>query len=142
MAELALGIIEIFSTCVKSYIILTEALQVTEEQQLLYNRIAIQRARLIVWGENWGIDEHTADDERRNARYSGVELLQAHLKSGPRIGPEILDALNGIAELMVNQNRLVAEYGLSKVVEAKDMRVFILVLDLYSDAHGLISIGT
>lgn len=124
MADLALGIIEIFSTCVKAYVILTDALRCPEEQQNLFHRTACQRARLVVWGENWGIDEHTADEEKRNARYSGVELLQAHLRSGPRIGSEILDALNGIAELLVNQNRLIAEYGIVKLAEAREKPVF------------------
>jgi len=123
MAELALGIIEIFSTCIKGYTIVTDALSVPEEQQLFYHRARCQRARLIVWGENWGIDEHTTDEERRSSRYSGAEKLQAHLRNGIKIGPDILDALNAVAGLMVNASRLQEVYGLVKTVEARDRPV-------------------
>ena len=123
MAELALGVIEIFSTCISGYAIVTDALSVSEDQQLLFQRMRTQRARLVVWGENWGIDEHTAAAERRHSRYSGVNKLREHLASGPAIGIQILDALNGIAELFVDAKRLQTAYGLVKLHEAEDISV-------------------
>jgi len=119
-STLALGVIEIYTTCLRGYTIVTAALAAPDDQQLLYQRMRTQRARLTVWGEHWGIDPHTAAASGRHPRYASAGKLQSHLESGIRIGNEILDTLNCIADLFVNGRALHDVYGLAKIAEAND----------------------
>ncbi|KAI5855514.1 prion-inhibition and propagation-domain-containing protein [Tricharina praecox] len=121
-SNLALGAIEIYTTCLRGYTIVTAALTESDDQQLLYQRMRTQRARLTVWGENWGIDPHTAAASRHHPRYSSTGKLQSHLESGIRTGNEILDTLNAIADLFVNGRVLHDAYGLAKIAEAQERR--------------------
>ncbi|KAA8909830.1 hypothetical protein FN846DRAFT_941011 [Sphaerosporella brunnea] len=120
-ADLSVGVIEIFLTCLRGYKIITTSLSCPEEQQSLYHRTRTQRARLTVWGDYFGLTHSTS------RRYDATEKLRAHLKSSYKIGPEILDTLNNVAELFVNGRALQEVYGLYKVAEAEDGRELLLL---------------
>jgi hypothetical protein len=101
-ASLSVGIVSIFSTCVHGYEIITTSLSCLEEQQTLYHRSRIQQSRLIVWGTYFSLSSRRP------------EKLQSHLRTSYKLGPEILDILNSIAELFSRAPVLQDSFGLHK----------------------------
>lgn len=100
MGTIPLGI-RVFTSCVESYKLFTEAKEMGQGSQILLWKFRIQETRFRMWGREWGF-----------LLESGRQPSEAREPEDQKV---VLETLTRISDLLKNYKQLKRRYGLSLV---------------------------
>ena len=99
----AVGLVTLLTTCVECFEYIDAAKSCGRDMELLTTKFAIEKARLLIWGESVGILSTPAGNTK-------VE--------SPHVRPIVEQILNCIRMLFEDTNALTARYGLKPVEDS------------------------
>ncbi|RYP50107.1 hypothetical protein DL768_004311 [Monosporascus sp. mg162] len=117
MAQIPLGIVSVFNACIYNFDIVVRAQKFSQEFEYLCTRLAIHRARLVLWGETFGIVR--AEEGRGAVHY--IRSLER-----PYIKPTVESCLSQLCDLLGKADIILERYSLKDgdPPEVSDSKVF------------------